>query len=370
MSNSRVTSPAALHAPNPWVHRLALVTVVATLALITLGGMVTSKGVGMAVPDWPTTYGHNMFTYPVDQWQGGVFWEHTHRLVASSVGALTLLLAALAQSKEPRRWVQRLAWAAVAVVCLQGLLGGYRVRLNAIPVFGISGATFFGALHATVSQLFLSLLGVVALVTSPRWGRFTGVAPARAHREVLGLAGMMVVQLVIAATMRQQHAGLAIPDFPLAYGRLYPATDAESLARINQQRAAIIDDAPVTAFQIHLQMAHRVVAVLLVGGVVSFALRQGRSGAPWTLWSRVWAALLLAQFALGAATIWTGKRDGVATAHVAIGAASLLTGMTLGIALLAARKSRLAINPCDAPSGEIQTAAGETAAVARPTRLH
>ncbi|KAB2674369.1 MAG: cytochrome oxidase biogenesis protein CtaA [Verrucomicrobia bacterium] len=347
-----------------WVHVLACAVVAATLALIVLGGVVTSKSVGMAVPDWPTTYGHHMFAFPFEKWrQGGVFWEHAHRVVASSVGALTLVLAGCVQATESRRWLRRLAWTAVAVVCLQGALGGYRVKLNDIPVFGISGATFFGILHATTSQIFLCLLGVVALATSPSWRRFGGpsgsTGPVRAHREVLGIVALMSVQLVVAATMRQQHAGLAIPDFPLAYGRVYPATDADTLARINQQRTSIVDDMPVTAFQIHLQMVHRILAVLLLAGVISLAARQRRAASPWSGWFRLWAILLGAQCLLGAATIWTGKLDAVATAHVGIGALSLLTGVTLGIALCRARNGRLAINPCDPTRGEIQTAAGE-----------
>ncbi len=355
-------NPASPGAQAPrWLHWLALAAVIATLALIALGGVVTSKGVGMAVPDWPTTFDHNMYTFPVAKWQGGIFWEHTHRLVASSIGALTIILAICIQRFDERRWLRQLAWTAVPVVCLQGLLGGLRVELNRIPVFGMPGAIFFGVLHATISQIFLCVLGVIALGTSAIWTRVgvlgRGLLGGRAHREVLALTGAMIVQLVIAATMRHQHAGLAIPDFPLAYGRIYPATDADTLSRINQRRGAVVDDAPVQAFHVHLQMAHRIVALLLVSGVVSFALRQRGSGQPWAAWSRIWAILLVVQCGLGAATIWTGKNDGVATAHVAVGALSLLTGATLGIALLRARNGAMAINPCDPTRGEIQTAA-------------
>ena len=67
---------------HPWLHRFAVLTAVATLFLICVGGVVTSKGVGLAVPDWPTTYGYNPFTFPISKWVGGVFYEHSHRLVA------------------------------------------------------------------------------------------------------------------------------------------------------------------------------------------------------------------------------------------------------------------------------------------------
>src|SRR5579859_3660551 len=104
---------------NPWLHRFAVFTALATLALIGLGGLVTSHGVGMAVPDWPTTYGYNMFLFPISQWVGGIFYEHTHRLLASAVGFLTAILAAWLWLKEPRAWLRWLGVAAFFGVVLQ-----------------------------------------------------------------------------------------------------------------------------------------------------------------------------------------------------------------------------------------------------------
>src|SRR5215468_8839502 len=76
-----------------WLHRFAVLTALATLVLLGLGGLVTSHGAGMAVPDWPNTYGYNMFFFPMSKWVGGIFYEHTHRLIASGVGLLTTILA-------------------------------------------------------------------------------------------------------------------------------------------------------------------------------------------------------------------------------------------------------------------------------------
>ena len=112
-----VSSEAARLAP---VHRVALLTAFSTFLLIVVGGLVTSKGAGMSVPDWPTTYGYNMFLFPYSKWVGGIFWEHSHRLIASGVGFLTLILAAVTFWKEKRTWVRWLAVAAVAAVILQG----------------------------------------------------------------------------------------------------------------------------------------------------------------------------------------------------------------------------------------------------------
>ena len=89
---------------NRWLHRFAILTALATLFLICLGGLVTSKGVGMSVPDWPTTYGYSMFFFPFSKWVGGIFYEHSHRLVASMVGFLTVALAVWLWLQEPRRW--------------------------------------------------------------------------------------------------------------------------------------------------------------------------------------------------------------------------------------------------------------------------
>src|SRR6266545_1876424 len=97
---------------NPWLHRFAVLTALATLALLGLGGLVTSHGVGMAVPDWPNTYGYNMFLFPPSKWVGGVFYEHTHRLIASSVGLMTSILAVWLFGKNARPFLR---WAGAAV---------------------------------------------------------------------------------------------------------------------------------------------------------------------------------------------------------------------------------------------------------------
>src|SRR5678815_4040316 len=104
MSQRILTDPAV----NPWLHRFAVLTALATLVLIVIGGLVTSHGVGMAVPDWPNTYGYNMFLFPISKWVGGVLYEHSHRLMATFVGVLTTALALWLWARETsgkfRRW--------------------------------------------------------------------------------------------------------------------------------------------------------------------------------------------------------------------------------------------------------------------------
>src|SRR5499427_2391696 len=93
-SDARLVDAAVARGPvGSWLHRYAILTAAATFALVGIGGLVTSHGVGMAVPDWPNTYGYNMFFFPISRWVGGIFYEHSHRLFASGVGLLTTILA-------------------------------------------------------------------------------------------------------------------------------------------------------------------------------------------------------------------------------------------------------------------------------------
>src|SRR5512132_4020986 len=118
------TSPGE---PSVWPHRLAIVLACATFPLLFIGGLVTSKGAGLAVPDWPTTFGHNMFLYPWSKMIGNIFYEHSHRLVASFVGLLAIALAVAFWLRERRAWLRWLSLIALGLVITQGVLGGLRV---------------------------------------------------------------------------------------------------------------------------------------------------------------------------------------------------------------------------------------------------
>src|SRR2546428_13540419 len=93
--------------PSRRLHRFAWLTAAATYLLIVAGASVTSNRAGLAVPDWPTTYGHFMFSFPYSKWVGNIFWEHGHRLIAGTVGVLTIILAVWLVRREPRPWVRR-----------------------------------------------------------------------------------------------------------------------------------------------------------------------------------------------------------------------------------------------------------------------
>src|SRR5690349_12551144 len=145
---------------NCWLHRFAVLTAAATFCLIWVGGLVTSHGAGMAVPDWPTTYGYNMFFFPISKWVGGIFYEHSHRLVASGVGLLTVILAMWLWLREDRRWIRWLGGVALFLVVAQGILGGLRVT-HMMDVLGV--------FHGTLAQLFFVLVSSIALFTSRWW---------------------------------------------------------------------------------------------------------------------------------------------------------------------------------------------------------
>jgi cytochrome c oxidase assembly protein subunit 15 len=289
---------------------------------------VTSHGAGLAVPDWPTTYGEHLFLFPVSKWVGGIFYEHTHRLLASAVGLMTLILATWLWLQEDRRWLRRLGVAAVGGVILQGVLGGLRVTQLSDEL---------GIVHAALGQMFLVLVGGIALFTSRAWAGLQrgGAADTErfAARYVL-ITAVIFAQLLLGAAMRHQHAGLAIPDFPLAYGRLWPDTSPEAVALYNQTRTEVVAVNPITAPGIGLQMAHRLVAMALlalVAWAVSFTGRRLGPRSPVTKLTSALAGLVFVQALLGALTIWTNKSPAIATAHVAVGALTLLTGALLSL---------------------------------------
>jgi len=374
---------------NPWQHRFAVGTAMATLGLVVVGGLVTSHGVGMSVPDWPTSYGYNMFALPVSMWlTGGVFHEHTHRLWASAVGVLVvaltrwlggrkaclpLLLIGVAEivaglvllrlgpdwrgtghflsgiggvvllgglvwvrNMPSARPLPVLGWLVFVLVQLQGLLGGLRVVMDAQILADVRLGTAFGIVHGCLGQAFLGLVCVIALLTSRWWlSREQNqqsdalVTDPVLSRLFLVTTALIFVQLMIGATMRHQHAGLAIPDFPLAYGELWPDMSPEAVARYNQQRVEITAANAITPLHLWLQMIHRLMAVAILAGVAAVAwLARRRNSSPAVRpLAFTWLGLIFVQVALGAWTIWSSKAADVATAHVLVGALSLVTGV-------------------------------------------
>lgn len=273
------------------LHRLALATTTATLVLILFGGLVTNTGAALAVPDWPTTFGHNMFLYPWSQMVGGVFYEHSHRLLGSLVGLLTLALAAALWRQGGAR--RRLGVIAVVGVVAQGILGGLRVVLleNTLAI-----------VHGCVAQAFFALLATLALVTSPRAaGPVRGVEPAT-RRLAIVAAGLCYLQIVFGALLTHVgrldlHLVGAFAVFaivPIVTARLRRSGDAVAapLARVllallglqlllgvgsylARFSAVWIPGGQLT--MLVLPVAHRVVASLILGATVVLAVRASQT---------------------------------------------------------------------------------------------
>ena len=298
------------------LHLYAALVAAATAVLIFAGGLVTSTGSGLSVPDWPNTYGWFMFTFPLDKMVGGIRYEHTHRLIASTVGFLILVLALWLRQVEPRAWVRRLGYVALAAVITQGILGGITVLWYLPDPISIA--------HASLAQLVFCLTVSIALVTSPGWLRaYSGRASSPDDHLLVKVAavmtGMVYLQIVVGATMRHTDAGLAIPDFPLAFGHLIP---------------------PHWDAKIAVHFAHRIGALLVSAAILATAghvLRHHRSRPE--LWrpAVLLVVLLAAQITLGALTVLSGKHYIINSVHVVTGASVLVTSLVLTLRSLRAR---------------------------------
>lgn len=306
--NVRVAGSLHKEGENVGMHRFALFTACSTAFLIFVGGLVTSNSAGLSVPDWPNSYGWNMFTFPYEKWVGGIFYEHGHRLVASFVGFLTMILTGWILLREKRSWVRKLSVVAFLAVVTQGILGGLTVRYWLPPPISVA--------HACLAQTFFCMTIGLALFTSPGWKR--GLPEVAESHDGLRLpylclltTASIYLQLLLGALMRHTRSGLAIPDFPLAFGSIIP---------------------PFETYRVAIHFSHRVGAVLVAAMIVYTFVRIWRSHRSQPLLLRpmiVLFSLLWVQLTLGAFTIWTEKAATVTTFHVATGALILGTSVLL-----------------------------------------
>ena len=185
---------------SPWPHRLAVALAWATFPLLFIGGLVTSKGAGLAVPDWPTTFGYNMFLYPWSKMIGAVFYEHSHRLFASFVGLLTIALAVAFWLRERRSLLRWLGVVALGLIIIQGILGGLRVILL---------ESTLAILHACFAHAFFALTVALALFTSREWRSETIGAMIADGGRLWRLGAMttafIYIQVIFGAVLR--HSG-------------------------------------------------------------------------------------------------------------------------------------------------------------------
>lgn len=308
-----------LSAGHKWLHRYAIVVSVCTFCLIIAGGLVTSTDSGLAVPDWPLSYGQLM-----PPMVGGIFYEHGHRMVATFVGFLTTILAFWLWKAEDRRWVRTLGWIALGAVIAQGVLGGLTV-LFLLP-------TAISVAHATLAQSFFSLTVVIAMVTSQAFRghsapEFWPVAHTR--RLAILTTAAIFLQLVLGALMRHTKSGMAIPDFPLVYGGLIPPLDSTAMESIKEYRL-YFDLPAVELYQLWIHFAHRLgalITTLLVLLTFSHTISTYKTVHKMREPALLLVVLVIMQALLGALTVWSGKAIEVTTAHVAMGALLLGTSV-------------------------------------------
>jgi cytochrome c oxidase assembly protein subunit 15 len=290
----------------------AAIVAASTALLIFAGGLVTSTGSGLSVPDWPNTYGWFMWSFPLSKMVGGIFYEHLHRLIASTVGFLIVVLAIWLWKAEPRAWVRKLGYIALGAVVTQGVLGGITVLWYLPDSISIA--------HASLAQIVFCLTTTIALVTSPGWKRgyfqlptsnFQLPTDITLERIAIVTTAAIYAQIVIGATMRHTGAGLAIPDFPLAFGHLIP---------------------PVWDSKIAIHFAHRVgaltVAFLILATTGHVFYHHGRR--PELRRPGMLLLVLLAlQITLGALTVLSQKQFIINSVHVVNGALVLVTSLVL-----------------------------------------
>jgi heme a synthase len=316
----------------------AALVAASTAVLIFAGGLVTSTGSGLSVPDWPNTYGWFMWAFPTSKMVGGIFYEHTHRLIASTVGFLIVVLAIWLGRAEPRRWVRRLGYLALGAVIVQGILGGITVLWYLPDAISIA--------HASLAQILFCLTVTIALVVSPGWKRGyrqlptansqlprrstggdveadlqVGLNDRTLQHVAIVTTAVIYVQILIGATMRHTGAGLAIPDFPLSFGHLIP---------------------PYWDSKIAIHFAHRAGAAtvtLLVLATAGHVFFHHRNRSELRRPAILLLVLLALQITLGALTVLSHKQFIINSLHVVNGALVLVTSLVL---TLRAHRARFA----------------------------
>jgi len=279
-----------------------VLTAGATFCLIFVGGLVTSTGSALAVPDWPLAFGNL-----IPAWEGGIRFEFGHRLAAGTVVVLTLVLMAWAWRTEPRLWVRKLVVLAFGLIVVQAVLGGITVLFELPLAIAVA--------HAATAQALLCLMVSIAIFTNPRWSATPHVddppSPIPLPKLAAAMTAVIYLQILIGAVMRHMSAGLVIPDFPLSFGHLAPPYWDEYIA---------------------INFAHRCGAVVVAAMVlwtVARVLRTHRQVAALRRPALGLFLLLVIQICLGAITIWSDRAVLPTTSHVAVGAAVLATGLTL-----------------------------------------
>lgn len=295
------------------VFRFAAVLTFLTLLLIGWGGSVNATNSGLSVPDWPTTYEQNMFTYPPSLWKGPIFFEHSHRLLASVVGLLTIFLAIrvhlVEKAGQNRTWMIVCGWVSLAAVSIQGLLGGLTVLYQLPTEISVS--------HGMLAQFFLFTLLLMTSALSSQW-RSAKHADSTLTPGLKRLTQVTfifsIVQVLLGALTRHTYSGLALPEFP---------------------EPLWLDPSFYTNTSILLHYLHRVWAVVLSVFMIVQTVMIMKNGVDLLKKPAVISMILLVlQITLGAFIVWTLRGAVPNVLHTMVGASILcLNGLMYARAL-------------------------------------
>ena len=325
------------------LHRFSKFLVACTVLLILAGSLVTSHDAGLSVPDWPTSYGWNMFTFPPSMWVANILYEHGHRLIASTVGFLTIIMAVWLWTADQRRWLRWFGVAALGSVIGQGLLGGLTV-LFFLPA-AVSTA------HAGLAEIFFCMTVAIAIFTSPGWiaGYSVGADPRVGAGGQIGSGGyvgpplrrlattatiLIYAQIHVGATMRHTGAGLAIPDFPWMFGHVVPDHWSRAIA---------------------IHFTHRVGALLVTLSILTifaYVRSHYRQRRELMRPAALIVALVAVQVTLGALTVLSKRDPWINSFHVVCGAMVLTTSLVL---TLRSWRGRFADVPRREPHSALRT---------------
>ncbi|HZR23622.1 MAG TPA: COX15/CtaA family protein [Vicinamibacterales bacterium] len=295
------------------LHKYSRFVVACTVLLILAGSFVTSTDSGLSVPDWPTTYGQNMFTFPYSKMVGGIFYEHGHRLIASTVGFLTIGLVVWLWLADSRRWLKWFGVAALGSIVAQGVLGGLTVLFFLPPAVSTA--------HAGLAEIFFCMTVAIAIFTSPGWMTTDGVDDSTLRTITTTTTILIYTQILIGATMRHTGAGLAIPDFPWMFGHVIPDHWSAKIA---------------------VHFAHRAGALVVTCAVVGSSIYIWRTHGDRPELARPATLILFlvgTQIMLGAFTVLSKRDVWINSLHVVCGALVLTTSLVI---TLRAWKSRIA----------------------------
>ena len=304
-----------MNTANVWLRRFSKLTALATLGLIYVGALVKSFEVGLSVPDWPTTYGFQMFAFPWSDMVGGIFYEHSHRMLATIVGAMTLGLAIWLGLIEKRNNVKKLGYFALILVIIQGLLGGLTVMFF-LP-------TAISMIHGITAQTFLLVIILIAFALSREYSN--GNSQLDSNRSIVLILFVAVyIQLILGAWMRHTESGLAIYDFPKMAGQWLPIFNDKMLTAINDWRFDM-DYPEVAMQQVVIHFLHRLGAfvIFILTIVMGYRLHQQKSTYSKMIQLNIFAIYVFValQILLGVLTIWTAKGPFITSFHVMNGAA-------------------------------------------------